>query len=105
MKLAIALLSLALAAGGAIAADDKKTDAPKKEASPAQKAQRERMKTCNAQASGKTGDERKAFMKECLSGAQVAASGCEAQATEKKLAGAARTSFLKKCQGQDGAGS
>lgn len=104
MKLAIALLSLALAAGGAIAADDKKADAPKKEASPAQKAQRERMKTCNAQAAGKTGDERKAFMKECLAGGQVAASGCEAQATEKKLAGAARASFVKKCQA-DGAGS
>ncbi|MEI8325542.1 MAG: PsiF family protein [Betaproteobacteria bacterium] len=29
--------------------------------------QQDKMKTCNAQAKGKKGDERKAFMKECLS--------------------------------------
>jgi len=33
-----------------------------------------------------------------LSGQVFAASTCEAQATEKKLAGAAKSSFLKKCQ-------
>ena len=31
-------------------------------------AQQNKMKTCNADATGKKGDERKAFMKECLSG-------------------------------------
>ncbi|MEO8484792.1 MAG: PsiF family protein [Betaproteobacteria bacterium] len=31
-------------------------------------AQQERMKTCNADAKGKTGDERKKFMSACLSG-------------------------------------
>ena len=56
------------------------------------------MKACNAQATGKAGDERKAFMKECLSGGHAANSGCAAQATEKKLAGAAKTSFMKKCE-------
>ena len=30
------------------------------------KRQQERMKTCNADATGKKGDERKAFMSECL---------------------------------------
>jgi hypothetical protein len=30
-------------------------------------AQQSKMKTCNADAKGKKGDERKAFMKECLS--------------------------------------
>lgn len=29
--------------------------------------QQDKMKTCNAEAKGKKGDERKAFMKECLS--------------------------------------
>jgi hypothetical protein len=29
--------------------------------------QQDKMKTCNADAAGKKGDERKAFMKECLS--------------------------------------
>jgi len=31
-------------------------------------AQQKRMKTCNKEATGKKGDERKAFMKKCLSG-------------------------------------
>lgn len=31
-----------------------------------QKAQQEKMKACNASAKGKHGDERKAFMKDCL---------------------------------------
>ena len=101
MKLAIALVSLALAAGSAFA-EEKKADAPKKEPSAAQKAQQEKMKTCNAQATGKTGAERKTFMKECLSGGHATVSGCEAQAAEKKLAGAARNSFMKKCQEQGG---
>ncbi len=60
-KLAIALVSFAIAAGSAFAADEKK--AP----SAAQKAQQEKMRSCNAQAKDKKGDERKAFMKECLS--------------------------------------
>ena len=30
--------------------------------------------------------------------AQAADSGCEAKATEKKLAGAAKSSFMKKCE-------
>jgi hypothetical protein len=40
----------------------------KKEPSPAQKAQREKMRTCNAEASKNElkGDERKKFMSECL---------------------------------------
>lgn len=35
--------------------------------SPAKTAQQTRMATCNKDAKGKKGDERKAFMKECLS--------------------------------------
>jgi hypothetical protein len=34
---------------------------------PAANAQQDKMKACNTQAAGKKGDERKAFMKECLS--------------------------------------
>ncbi|MDR2364611.1 MAG: PsiF family protein [Zoogloeaceae bacterium] len=61
-----AALSLTLAAGFAQAAED---GAPKKEPSPAQKAQREKMKTCNQEAKAQSlkGDARKVFMKECLS--------------------------------------
>ena len=69
--------------------------------------QQSKMKTCNAEAKGKTGDERKAFMKECLSAkkadAGVAASpACEKSAADKKLKGAAARSHIKKCMA-DGA--
>ena len=45
-------------------------DAAKKAPSPAQLAQQDRMKSCNKEALAKAlkGDERKAFMKSCLSG-------------------------------------
>lgn len=80
--------------------------------------QQEKMKNCNKDAKDKQlkGDDRKQFMKSCLSGkaapapaaaaapekaaapAAPAAPDCAAQATSKKLAGAAKASFLKKCQ-------
>jgi hypothetical protein len=56
MKTLIALTLAGLfACGSAFAADTKMTP------------QQEKMKACNAEATGKTGDERKAFMKTCLS--------------------------------------
>ena len=36
--------------------------------------------------------------------AQAAGGSCEAQATEKKLAGAAKNSFMKKCAKESAAG-
>ena len=71
------------------------------------RAQQEKMKACNAKAADKKGDERKAFMKECLSGGNAADnSGCSAKAVDKNgkpLAGAAKDSFMKKCQADAGA--
>ena len=77
--------------------------------------QQTKMATCNKQASAQSlsGDARKSFMSQCLSGsgsgsssqpaASTAASSkeqsCTADADQKKLAGAARTSFIKKCVG------
>ena len=67
-------------------------------------AQQDKMKTCNKEATGKKGDERKAFMKACLSKegaaapAAAAAPSCESRAAEKKLAGAAKSAFMKKCE-------
>ena len=63
MKTMIALVALALATGSAFAAD-----AEKKAPSPAQQAQQDKMKSCNAEAGTKAlkGDERKAFMSDCL---------------------------------------
>jgi len=70
--------------------------------------QQDKMKTCNADAKTKAlaGDERKAFMKACLS-ADGASSGltaqqnkmktCNADAKTKALAGDERKAFMKTC--------
>jgi len=72
-------------------------------------AQQSKMSACNKDASGKKGDERKAFMKECLSakGGDAATAApattaaptpaCEKSAADKKLHGAAAKSHIKKC--------
>lgn len=62
--------------------------------------QQEKMKACNAEAKDKKGDERKAFMKECLAAkpaADAASPACEKSAADKKLHGAAAKSHIKKC--------
>ena len=83
-------LALSMGMGVAHAAEGAKT------------AQQSKMASCNADAAGKKGDERKAFMKDCLSAKPVAAApaakpSCDETAADKKLAGAAKTSFIKKC--------
>ncbi|KAG8154181.1 PsiF family protein [Burkholderia catarinensis] len=64
--------------------------------------QQDKMKACNTQASGKTGDERKAFMKDCLSAKpakkmtqQEKMKACNTQASNKK--GDDRKTFMKSC--------
>lgn len=96
MKKLVTLLALgaSLALGVAHAADEK-----------APTAQQNKMKTCNAEAKDKKGDERKAFMKECLSAKPVEeAKGtaqqnkmktCNADAKDKK--GDERKKFMKEC--------
>ena len=75
MKTLIALTLAGLfACGTAFAADAKMTP------------QQEKMKTCNADAAGKTGDERKAFMKTCLS-AKPAKAESKIAMCNKKTAG------------------
>ena len=73
-------------------------------AAPAKSAQQNKMVTCNADASGKKGDERKTFMKECLSAKPAAKpmtaqqekmKTCNTDATGKK--GAERKAFMKTC--------
>jgi len=60
MKTLIALTLAGLFACTTAFAADKAADAK-------MTPQQEKMKSCNAEAAGKTGDERKAFMKTCLS--------------------------------------
>ena len=85
-----ALLSLGLVAG-AYAADAA--------SAPAKTAQQSKMATCNKDAGDKKGDERKAFMKECLSAKkstqQDKMKACNKEATGKK--GDERKAFMKDC--------
>lgn len=63
--------------------------------------QQTKMGTCNKDAEGKKGDERKAFMKECLSAKAEPATQqskmktCNADAKDKK--GDERKAFMKEC--------
>ena len=93
----VALLAAVLCAGSAFAADT----APAKTLTP----QQQKMKDCNAQASEKKGDERKAFMKECLSAKpmkqgtpqQEKMKACNKEASGKQLKGDERKKFMSTC--------
>jgi hypothetical protein len=97
-------VTLAFAAGSAFAANP-----PAKTLTP----QQQKMKDCNAQAGAKKGDERKAFMKQCLSGPSAMAAkpmtqqekmkACNADAGAKHLTGDARKAFMSTCLKGDGA--
>ena len=88
--------SLILSLGGAVFAADPAAQPT---------AQQSKMKTCNADAAGKKGDERKAFMKQCLSAKPAAPEAkltqqdkmkkCNVDATGKK--GDERKAFMKEC--------
>lgn len=88
---ALALGMAALSVSPAFAADEAK----------APTAQQSKMKTCNADAKDLKGDERKAFMKTCLSAKAEPATQqdkmkmCNADATGKK--GDERKAFMKEC--------
>jgi uncharacterized protein HemX len=68
--------------------------------------QQNKMKECNASATDKKGDERKAFMKECLSAKpapspktaqQEKMKSCNKEAGEKALKGDERKKFMSSC--------
>lgn len=90
----VAALSVAALSFGAHAADKEPTK------------QQNKMATCNKDAGDKKGDERKAFMKDCLSAKPVAAAGtpqqnkmktCNADPKAKALKGDERKKFMKEC--------
>ena len=93
LSLTAAAFALSLGLSAAQAAD-----------TPAKSAQQSKMTVCNKDASDKKGDERKTFMKECLSAKkemspQAAQQGkmktCNVEAKGKK--GDERKSFMKEC--------
>lgn len=94
--LALTTLGFSCALGSAWAAD-----APAAGTAKAPTAQQSKMKTCNAEATGMKGDERKAFMKTCLSAKAEAPTQqskmktCNAEAAGKK--GDERKVFMSEC--------
>jgi len=88
--LSILALGLALVSGWAQAADP---------AAAEKTPQQNKMAACNKEADGKKGDERKAFMKECLSAKketqQSKMKTCNAEAAGKK--GDERKAFMSEC--------
>lgn len=103
MKHLISVVALALACSSPAFAATKKAEpaAVKTAASAPMTAQQSKMAKCNADASGKKGDERKAFMKECLSAKKTSATpqermkSCNANAKGKK--GDERKAYMKEC--------
>jgi psiF repeat len=106
-KLALAVCLMLACAPFAVAQDKKEV---KKEPTAAQKAQQERMKSCNDQAGAKKmeGDARKKFMSACLKGGsakkdekmtpqQARMKDCNKQASDKKIKGDDRKNFMSAC--------
>jgi hypothetical protein len=95
MKKLLSLTAFAFAAAAILSPVAHAADAP------AKTAQQTKMGTCNKDAEGKKGDERKAFMKECLSAKAAAPTQqtkmktCNADAKGKK--GDERKAFMKEC--------
>ena len=97
MKKLISLMAIAFAFSFGLTAHAADDDAKTK--------QQSKMGTCNKDADGKKGDERKAFMKECLSAKsdtkaepatqQSKMKTCNLDAKEKK--GDERKAFMKEC--------
>ena len=90
---------LTLALGAAALSVSAQTATPGQPSEPTK--QQNRMIECNKQAGDRKGDERKAFMKECLTDKQKAQQEkmktCNAAASQQGLAGEARKKFMSDC--------
>jgi hypothetical protein len=89
MKKLLSLLAIGLSLSLGVAHAEDKAKTP----------QQNKMTTCNAEAGDKKGDERKAFMKSCLSAKPVTQQSkmktCNADAGDKK--GDERKAFMSEC--------
>ena len=113
MKTILPLIAaLFLSSGLALAAADaKKADAAAPAAEKSRSPQQEKMADCNKDAAGKKGEERKAFMSQCLKkdaapAVPAAAAGspqqnkmkdCNKEAGDKTLKGPERKAFMSEC--------
>ena len=94
MKKLLSLLTIGVALSASVvhAQDKDKAKSP----------QQNKMALCNKEATGKTGDDRKAFMKTCLSAGgkptqQDKMKTCNADAKTKELKGDERKKFMSEC--------
>ena len=98
MKKPTLALALALALAAPVFAADTKPAAAAA-SGPKLSAQNARMADCNKEAGDKKGDERKAFMSQCLKAKKVTQQGkmtaCNKEAGDKK--GDERKAFMKQC--------
>jgi psiF repeat len=90
MKQLLSVLAVGIALSAGMAQAQEKAKSP----------QQNKMALCNKEATGKTGDERKGFMKTCLSAGktdvqQSKMKSCNAEASGKK--GAERKAFMGEC--------
>jgi hypothetical protein len=103
MKYLMTVLTLSLAAlsTSAFATTHKEAPMMAKGASAPMGAQQSKMGACNADAGDKKGDERKAFMKTCLSAKketqQSKMKSCNADPKAKASKGDERKAFMKEC--------
>lgn len=109
LRTSLLVASVALAFASTAFAGPQTAPAPaKKDLTP----QQQRMSDCNKQATGKKGDDRKAFMSACLKGDATAAAkpmsqqdkmkACNADPQAKSLKGDARKQFMSTCLKGDG---
>jgi hypothetical protein len=117
--MSMSLRLLAVSAAFAFASTAFAATPPAATAAKTHTAQQQRMVNCNKQATGKKGDERKAFMSTCLKGGSASATAapaaataaapsakqaqqgkmktCNAEAKSKALKGAERKTFMSGC--------
>jgi len=102
-RFALAALLVLGQAAAVCAAGDAVTASPPTQADvKTENSQQSKMATCNTQSAGKTGDERKAFMKDCLSSKPAAPptsklGQCSRDAKTKGLKGDDRRSYMSSC--------
>ena len=99
--LTVLALSLAALSTSAFATSHKEAPDMAKGASAPMGKQQTKMAECNASASDKKGDERKAYMKACLSAKKASQQGkmtaCNADPKAKASKGDERKAFMKEC--------
>ena len=98
-----ALLVTGLAVAVCAAGDAVTASPPAQATVKSENSQQTKMTTCNQQAAGKTGDDRKAFMKDCLSSKPAPAAPtsklgqCSHDAKTKGLKGDDRKNYMSTC--------